>query len=52
VPPVYYAHLVCTRAKFHSRGEHWSDTESSEEGTGAAQTFGVVKQELQRVNYK
>ncbi|CAB4422806.1 unnamed protein product [Rhizophagus irregularis] len=51
VPPVYYAHLVCTRAKFHSRGEHWSDTESSEEGTGAAVTFGVVKQELQRVMY-
>ncbi|GBB93582.1 hypothetical protein RclHR1_00220016 [Rhizophagus clarus] len=51
VPPVYYAHLVCTRAKFHSRGEHWSDTESSEEGTGAAATFGVVKQELQRVMY-
>ncbi|CAG8449098.1 3430_t:CDS:10 [Funneliformis mosseae] len=51
VPPVYYAHLVCSRAKFHSRGEHWSDTESSEEGTGAASTFGVVKPELQRVMY-
>jgi len=51
VPPVYYAHLVCTRAKFHSRGERWSDTESSEEGAGAASTFGVVKAELQRVMY-
>ncbi|RIA81109.1 Piwi domain-containing protein [Glomus cerebriforme] len=46
VPPVYYADLVCTRARFHS--PLMSDTESSEEGTGAAATFGVVKQELQR----
>ncbi|RIA87407.1 Piwi domain-containing protein [Glomus cerebriforme] len=51
VPPVYYAQLVCTRAKFHSRSGAWSDTESSEEGAGAAATFGVVKQELQRVMY-
>ncbi|RHZ87940.1 hypothetical protein Glove_28g30 [Diversispora epigaea] len=47
VPPVYYAHLVCNRARFHTR-EHWSDTESSEQGTGI---FGVVKAELQRVMY-
>uniref|UniRef100_A0A1D1XV91 Protein argonaute MEL1 n=1 Tax=Anthurium amnicola TaxID=1678845 RepID=A0A1D1XV91_9ARAE len=48
VPPVYYAHLVCVRAKCHTR-EHWSDTESSE---GSVEpTFGVVKPELQRVMY-
>ncbi|RIA87406.1 Piwi domain-containing protein [Glomus cerebriforme] len=51
VPPVYYADLVCTRARFHSHSGVWSDTESSEEGTGAMATFGVVKQELQRVMY-
>ncbi|CAG8771735.1 12361_t:CDS:2, partial [Acaulospora morrowiae] len=31
VPPVYYADIVCSRARFHARGAHWSDTESSEE---------------------
>ncbi|CAB5308712.1 unnamed protein product [Rhizophagus irregularis] len=40
VPPVYYAHLVTTRAKHHTHkvpgGEH---------------TFGVVKPDLQRVMY-
>ncbi|GBC00859.1 hypothetical protein RclHR1_00040010 [Rhizophagus clarus] len=50
VPPVYYAHLVSTRAKLHAR-DLYSDTESSEEGTGGATTFGVVKPELQRVMY-
>ncbi|CAG8607707.1 12234_t:CDS:10, partial [Ambispora gerdemannii] len=48
VPPVYYADLVCNRARFHSRGEHWSDTESSEEGTGAAASYGTVKPELSK----
>ncbi|CAJ0901466.1 3482_t:CDS:10 [Entrophospora sp. SA101] len=46
VPPVYYAHLVCNRARFHSRAQ-WSDTESSESG-GIASTFSVVKPELQK----
>uniref|UniRef100_A0A1D1YXN1 Protein argonaute-3 n=1 Tax=Anthurium amnicola TaxID=1678845 RepID=A0A1D1YXN1_9ARAE len=50
VPPVYYAHLVCLRAKFHARGD-WSDTESSEGGEGFASTFGEVKPDLQRVMY-
>ncbi|CAG8843669.1 36387_t:CDS:1, partial [Racocetra persica] len=49
VPPVYYAHLVCARARFHSRGENWNDTEgTSEESTGSALTFGTVKPELQK----
>ncbi|CAB5355141.1 unnamed protein product [Rhizophagus irregularis] len=50
VPPVYYAHLVTNRAKLHARGGPFSDT-GSEEGGGAAVTFGVVKPELQRVMY-
>ncbi|CAG8461331.1 16740_t:CDS:10, partial [Acaulospora morrowiae] len=48
VPPVYYAHIVCRRARFHSRSEHWSDTESSEEGAGQASSFAIVKPELAR----
>ncbi|CAB5308685.1 unnamed protein product [Rhizophagus irregularis] len=40
VPPVYYAHLVTNRAKLHMLSE-----------PGGATTFGVVKQELQRVMY-
>ncbi|CAG8654669.1 2339_t:CDS:2, partial [Scutellospora calospora] len=49
VPPVYYAHIVCRRARFHSRGEQWSDTESMvEETPGQVSTFGVVKPELIR----
>ncbi|CAG8640305.1 9527_t:CDS:10, partial [Ambispora leptoticha] len=48
VPPVYYADLVCTRARFHSRGEQWSDTESSVEGTGAASSYGTVRPDLAR----
>ncbi|CAG8658175.1 246_t:CDS:2, partial [Acaulospora colombiana] len=45
VPPVYYAHIVCSRARFHAKGEHWSDTESSE-GVGES-AYAPVKQELQ-----
>ncbi|CAG8654357.1 5692_t:CDS:10, partial [Ambispora leptoticha] len=46
VPPVYYADLVCARARFHSRDQHLSDTESSEEGTGAPPTYGTVNPDL------
>jgi hypothetical protein len=46
VPPVYYAHLVTTRAKFHTR---WNESESSQ--MGAEASFGVVKQDLQKVMY-
>ncbi|RIB10666.1 Piwi domain-containing protein [Gigaspora rosea] len=52
VPPVYYAHLVCARARFHSRGENWNDNDgTSEESTSTALTFGTVKPELQKVMY-
>ncbi|GES89957.1 piwi domain-containing protein [Rhizophagus clarus] len=37
VPPVYYAHLVTNRARLHA--------------SGTPITFGVVKQELQKVMY-
>lgn len=49
VPPVYYANLVCIRARFHS--PNWNDSESSEGTAGSASAFGVVKPELQRVMY-
>ncbi|CAG8668612.1 21019_t:CDS:2 [Gigaspora margarita] len=52
VPPVYYAHLVCARAKFHSRGENWNDNDgTSDESASTALTFGTVKPELQKVMY-
>ncbi|KAI1316177.1 eukaryotic translation initiation factor 2C, 2 [Mortierella claussenii] len=57
VPPAYYAHLVASRARFHSRGERWSDTESSETssvsgGSGADEsTYLSVKPDLLRVMY-
>ncbi|RGB24745.1 Piwi domain-containing protein [Rhizophagus diaphanus] len=40
VPPVYYAHLVTTRAKCHTCKE-----------PDGEETFGVVKQDLQRAMY-
>ncbi|CAI2165275.1 17043_t:CDS:2 [Funneliformis geosporum] len=48
VPPVYYAHLVCSRARFHSRGENWNDRDS--ECLGFA-TDVKVKPDLQKVMY-
>ncbi|RIA95249.1 Piwi domain-containing protein [Glomus cerebriforme] len=50
VPPVYYAHLVCSRARFHATGENWSDTDSTSEGPGTA-NYAVVKPELLKVMY-
>ncbi|KAF9950945.1 eukaryotic translation initiation factor 2C, 2 [Mortierella alpina] len=51
VPPAYYAHLVAARARFHSRGERWSDTESSESTAADESTYLAVKPELLRVMY-
>ncbi|KAF9896641.1 argonaute 1, partial [Lobosporangium transversale] len=50
VPPAYYAHLVAIRARFHSRGEHWSDTEGSEVSERAVDesSYLAVKPELLR----
>ncbi|KAG0049752.1 argonaute 1 [Linnemannia elongata] len=50
VPPAYYAHLVAARARFHFKGERWSDTESSQSNAGES-TYLAVKPELRRVMY-
>ncbi|CAG8457935.1 8826_t:CDS:2 [Funneliformis mosseae] len=47
VPPVYYAHLVCSRARFHSRNENWSDQDS--ESGGSVSSYGMVKPDLQKL---
>ncbi|KAI7870721.1 Piwi domain-containing protein [Spinellus fusiger] len=54
VPAAYYADLVATRARFHRRGENWSDTDAASESIDSeAQmaSFAVVKPELQKVMY-
>ncbi|CAI2168374.1 8249_t:CDS:2 [Funneliformis geosporum] len=47
VPPVYYAHIVCSRARFHAHGDNFSE-DSSVEGEV---TFGKVLPELLKVMY-
>jgi eukaryotic translation initiation factor 2C len=54
VPPAYYADLVAARARFHRRGENWSDTDATSESMDSeAQlaSFAVVKPDLQKVMY-
>ncbi|OBZ91340.1 Protein argonaute 1 [Choanephora cucurbitarum] len=54
VPAAYYADLVAARARFHRRGENWSDTDATSESMdaeAAMATFAVVKPELQKVMY-
>ena len=54
VPPAYYADLVAARARFHRRGENWSDTEATSESMNPDEqmaSFAVVKPELQKVMY-
>lgn len=49
VPAVYYAHMVASRARFHAKGEHWSDTQSTETGSGAGidmTSYAAVKPDL------
>lgn len=51
VPPAYYADLVAARARFHRRGENWSDTEATSESLDSEQqiaSFAAVKPELQK----
>ncbi|CAG8604515.1 4978_t:CDS:10 [Ambispora leptoticha] len=49
VTPVYYAHLVCSRARFHSRDDTFSEfSDSADDGIGAAASFSAVKPELAR----
>ncbi|KAI7880301.1 Piwi-domain-containing protein [Lichtheimia hyalospora FSU 10163] len=54
VPPAYYADLVAARARFHRRGENWSDTEATSESLDSEQqiaSFAAVKPELQKLMY-
>ncbi|KAL0140472.1 Piwi domain-containing protein [Mucor lusitanicus] len=54
VPAAYYADLIAARARFHRRGENWSDTDATSESMDSdAQmaSFAVVKPELQKVMY-
>jgi hypothetical protein len=46
VPPVYYAHLVCHRARFHTS---WSDLDTLE-GAGSI-SYAAVKSELLKTMY-
>lgn len=49
VPAAYYAHLVAQRARFHTRGENWSETTPSESlGESEPLTYAPVKQPLQQ----
>lgn len=55
VPAAYYADLVAARARFHRRGENWSDTEATSESMDSEQqmaSFAVVKPELQKGKFK
>ncbi|KAJ3053657.1 eukaryotic translation initiation factor 2C, 2 [Rhizophlyctis rosea] len=47
VTPAYYANIVASRARFHAKGEHWSDTES-ETSRGEA-NYASVKAELAKL---
>jgi hypothetical protein len=49
VPPVYYAHLICCRARFHASGENWSDPDTSE-GAGSS-SYAPVKSDLLKTMY-
>ncbi|RIA82435.1 Piwi domain-containing protein [Glomus cerebriforme] len=49
VPPVYYAHLVCSRARFHINGDNFNEESSTEGDIEVA--YGDVKPELLKVMY-
>ncbi|KAG9292083.1 hypothetical protein G9A89_017983 [Geosiphon pyriformis] len=49
VPPVYYADIVCTRARYHTVGDYLSDTDSL--GEGAEFALQAVKPAVQKVMY-
>ncbi|KAF9285652.1 hypothetical protein BGZ68_003657, partial [Mortierella alpina] len=52
VPPAYYAHIVAARARFHKRGETFSDTTSVSSMVSTSSTeeqYMGVKPELMRV---
>ncbi|KAG0335588.1 Eukaryotic translation initiation factor 2C [Podila horticola] len=50
VPAAYYAHLVAARARFHAKGEHFSDTMSTETAeTMEHSAYAAVKGDLGKV---
>ncbi|GES99674.1 piwi domain-containing protein [Rhizophagus clarus] len=49
VPPIYYAHLACKRARFHIRDNFSESSSTTEENT--QMTFGTTKSELLNVMY-
>ncbi|KAI9243621.1 Piwi domain-containing protein [Phascolomyces articulosus] len=54
VPPVYYAHLLAFRARFHKIGSEWSDSGATSETMDADQQmagFARVKTQLDKVMY-
>ncbi|KAI7856147.1 Piwi domain-containing protein [Circinella umbellata] len=54
VPPVYYAHLLAARARFHRRGDDWSDSGATSETQDAAQqlaSYAPVNSKLNSVMY-
>ncbi|CAG8442443.1 2214_t:CDS:2 [Diversispora eburnea] len=51
VPPVYYAHLVCSRARFHSKSGNWSEESPEEEAEVTAASYNPVRPDLQKVMY-
>ena len=50
VPVVYYADIMCERARFHAKGENWSDNASTDSGSSVA-SYAKVMPELQNVMY-
>ncbi|KAF9435066.1 hypothetical protein BGZ76_006969, partial [Entomortierella beljakovae] len=48
-PPAYYAHLVSARARFHARGDQFSDSMSSESRAASdASSYARVRPELMK----
>ena len=50
-PPIYYAHLVATRARFHSKDHDDERVSIRKGGFVSEKTYGKVKEELSRVMY-
>ncbi|KAI8099370.1 Piwi domain-containing protein [Halteromyces radiatus] len=52
-PPAYYADLMAARARFHLKGEHWDDSETTESIDIDTQmaNFSTVKPEMQKIMY-
>ncbi|KAG0337299.1 Eukaryotic translation initiation factor 2C [Podila humilis] len=49
VPAVYYAHLVAARARFHAKGDSWSDTQSSEASDIDPASYATIQPDLSKV---